>query len=186
MKHNDCFGLACSHLLLLGGHHISSSFIQYALRSPCFCPSLCTASHFFLYFFLFFFFVFLPFCFFLLVLFVFLPLDHQQRFFTRERVACLYGCTTLVFDYLYEFRAIDRWGCRVRMLIVHGWREIRLGRRGLSVLRRMYVGSGSRKGFGSTFTKISICLLCCFLLPYASHRLILFLRGKMICAASYE
>lgn len=113
-------------------------------------------------------FVFLFFVLFLLVLFVFLPLDHQQRFFTRERVACLYGCTTLVFDYLYEFRAIDRWGCRVRTLIVHGWREIRLGRRGLSVLRRMYVGSGWRKGFGSMFTKISICLLCCFLLLYVN------------------
>lgn len=91
----------------------------------------------------------------------FSSLGSPATFFTRERVACLYGCTTLVFDYLYELRAIDRWRCRVRTLIVHGWREIHLGRRVVCVEAGIYW----RKVFGSTFTKMSICLLCCFLHP---------------------
>lgn len=136
MKHNDCFGLACSHLLLLGGHHISSSFIQYALRSPCFCPSLCTASLFFLLFRLFF--------------FCFSSLGSPATFFTRERVACLlsiYDCTTLVFDYHMSPEQL-----------MPGWNSdsSRLtgdppGRRVVCVLRRV-LKAGSTKAYGSTFT----------------------------------
>lgn len=104
-----------------------------------------------------------------LVFFVcFSSLGSPATFF-YARTRCLssqaYGCTTLVFDYLYELRAIG-------ILIVHGWREIHLGRR---------VGAGIESGFLAQHSPY-ICLLCCLCI----QQLVLFLRRKMIFAAGYE